>query len=677
MKFTYNWLKDFVALKLSAAELAERLTMAGIEVVALEKIGTDWVFEIEITPNRPDLLSIVGIAREVRAILGIQCRPNRAQGFAQNSQWRKGVKLAIRDLKDCPLYTATLLKNIKVKASAPWLRERLELVGCRSLNNIVDITNYILFEYGQPLHAFDWDKIGQDTIVVRRADDQEELVTIDNKERVLNKEILVIANKERALAVAGIMGGKESEVDESTQNVLLESACFDPLVIRRGRQLLGLSTESSYRFERGVDLDNITNAAWLATQRILELAGGECVGHVAAGSRKAQKRTVSLKTLEINDVLGATLPKQKIVTLLKSLEFKIKQSTPGGIKLEVPSFRKDIQQPIDLVEEIARIWGYARIPSSIPALKATVQTLEQRGILQMIRQILISQGLNEVITYSLVSRDALARLASPSEEGVEIVNPLSNQQEVLRSQLLSGLLSCVAKNINQTEEVAIFEISHIFHRKEKESQTLGMALCGMREFYLSSGKITDAFSLLNLKGILELLLERLGITNYSFLARVDPTLKDSQAFSLEIDQQVSGYLGEVRDIVSTNFEIKNYPVLIAQLDLDKIIQFTDFKKAFCPLPLYPTVRRDISLVVKEEIAIKDILRLAQENALSLLKEIRVVDYYKGKQIPQGFKGLTLACVYLSAARTLTDAEVNSVHLGIVRALKEKFSLQIR
>jgi phenylalanyl-tRNA synthetase beta chain len=709
MKFTHNWLKDFVEIKISPQELAQRLTMAGLEVTALGKKDADWVYEVEVTSNRADLLSVIGIAREVAAITG-----KRLSGYPVirlSGSHRKMDKptaqltIEIQDKKDCLLYTAKIIKNVKVGPSPDWLKRRLELIGCRSVNNIVDITNYVQFSLGQPLHTFDLDKlvslldrysVSPLEIIIRRARDKEEITTIDGIKRSLDKEILVIASNingptghlpagrqertngptDKPIAIAGIMGGEDTEVTENTTNILLESAQFNPLIIRRARQRLGLSSESSYRFERDIDINSVEPASLYAMHLIIDIAGGQFSLSKSTSFIKTKNKTISLNITRLKDILGILVSSKEIKTILKGLDFKIKVSNSRGLNIEVPSFRKDVNQEIDLIEEIARIWGYERIPLSIPAIKPSLKGLMPFKLIKIIKETLVAQGLNEVITYSLISKDILKKADLDQKAAIEIVNPLSNQQEVLRPQLSPSLLIAISKNINQEDSVSVFEIAKVFKVKGEEL-SLGIGLCGERWLHTSSGRVKDSLGPLHLKGIIEILFERLGIKDYDFILENQAYFKNGQAIKLKIKQEDIGYLGEVNREVSESFDIKNRPAFLSEICLDKIFSFANLKKTYKPLALYPSVRRDISLVVKDEIAIRDILSKAIENAPLILKEIKVIDCYKGRQIPANFKGVTLTFLYLSDERTLTDEEVNIVHNKICDLLKKEFLAQIR
>lgn len=673
MKFTYNWLKDFVEVNLAAKDLADKLTMAGIEVVSLEKKDSDWVFEVEITSNRADLLGVMGIAREVSAITNSKLKDLKFK--IKNLKSKNLLEIKIQDIKDCPLYSARIIKEVKVGPSPTWLKKRLELVGCRSINNIVDITNYILFSLGQPLHAFDLDKIKDNLIFIRRAKEGEKIITIDGKEKNLNPKIIVIADREKPIAIAGIMGAKDSEVTQTTKNILLESAKFDPLLIRRARQSLGLSTESSYRFERDIDINNVKIASDWAVYLIEKIAKGSLVEEKTAGFFQKRRKIITFSFTKANKLLGTELKNKEMENILKRLSFKIEKKSKDKLEVLVPSFRKDINEEIDLIEEIARLEGYERIPLSFAPIKPQLESDFKQKVILEIKNILISQGGYEVINYSLIGSQDLASLNLESGSIIKIVNPLSNLYQFLRPTLLVGLLNNISKNILIREDICIFEIGKIF--RENEELFLGIGMCGERTFLTEAGKIQVEFSIFHLKGILELILSRLGIKDFDFIQKDYPFFVKNKGMALEIGGENVGYLGEVSLDICNRFDIKNKAVFLAELNLEKLINFVNLKKRFVPLPLYPGVRRDISIAVREDIPIKEILKKIKEKKLPLLKELWIVDFYRGEKIPLGFKGITLGCLYLSQTHTLTDEEVNSSHNQLCEFLKEEFSAQIR
>jgi phenylalanyl-tRNA synthetase beta chain len=666
MKVTYNWLKDFLNLKISPQELAEKLTMAGLEVVSLEEKGGDFVLEIEITSNRPDWLSILGIAREVSAITGLPFKVTHPQEPKIKAQQSFPMVISVADKKDCPFYSARIIYDVKVGPSPEWLKKRLELLGCRSINNIVDITNYVLFELGQPLHAFDLDTLNQEELNVRRAKLNEQITTLDGESRLLSPEILVIADKFRPVAIAGVMGGKTTEVTFKTRNILLESAIFNPVLVRRGRQKLGLQSESAYRFERGVDPEGVKIAALVAQELIVKLAAGTPYAYKSSGTLKITNPIINLDAAYVNKVLGLTLPVAKIKQILSKLGLQVKAKTKNILVVKVPGFRQDLKLPIDLVEEIARIYGYAKIPQTLPAVKLGQSILDNREIIAGIKNILRSLGLHEAITYSLINRNLLNKAGIDSGiQLVEIANSLSQDQDILRPTLLPSLIRCLAYNLDQQqEEVCIFEAAHVFSagvNSVQEEPALGIALCGV------SGQVT----ILHLKGVLENLFNKLGIKDFDFIR------EDDNKINIVIGDKHLGFMLDLSQQILDGFDIKNRQVVLAQINLEKLFGQINLSRKFTGIPKYPAITRDISFLIKDDLSVKDLLLAIEATGAPLLRQAKVVDYYQGKQIPAGFKGLTISCLYRVEDRTLTEEEVASRHQAICSLLQERFGIKLR
>ncbi|MFA4854709.1 MAG: phenylalanine--tRNA ligase subunit beta [Candidatus Omnitrophota bacterium] len=690
MKVTYNWLKDFLNIKISPKALAEKLTMAGLEVVSLEEAGGDFVFEIEITSNRPDWLSILGVAREISAITGAKLKTVNLKEPKIKAREFKPVKISIADKQDCSFYSARIICDVKVGPSSDWLKKRLELLGCRSINNIVDITNYVLFALGHPLHAFDLDLLAQGEIVVRRAKPGEKITTLDNQLRPLSQGILIIADKDKPQAIAGIMGGKDTEVTGKTRNILLESAVFNPLLIRRARQRLGLQSESAYRFERGVNLESAKIASLAAQELICKLAFGKPQGHKSSGISKSSGALIKLEVAYVNRILGANIPAFKIKRILSGLGFNLKAQHPAlsdrpvrasaqaknTLVIKVPGFRQDVKLPIDLVEEIGRIYGYPQIPETLPAIKPNVNICGKRDTISHIKNVLVGLGLQEAITYSLVDRELLAKSGiKPDAQPVEILNPLSREQEVLRPTLLPSLIRCLAYNLDRQQEyVSIFEIANVFSGGAdypRERFSLGIALCGRRSFLTKDGLVRDEVTLLHLKGILEGLLSKLGIRDYDFRDQGE------RGVIIVINQQEAGIMLNLKKQVLDAFGIKNKQVILAEVDLEKIFALINLGKKFSGLPRYPSITRDISFIIKDDISVKGMLAAIAAKGLPLLRSTEVVDYYQGKQIPAGCKGLTVSCVYRADDRTLTEEELTPLHDAICSLLEERFGIKLR
>ena len=676
MKVSYSWLKDFVNIKLAPRELAKKLTMAGLEVVSLEEMGGDFIFEIEITSNRPDWLSILGVAREISSLTGLKLKAVKHQGEKIKLKNIQPVDISIADKKDCPFYSAMIIRDVKVAPSPEWLKKRLEPLGCRSVNNIVDITNYILFETGQPLHAFDLDKLSQQSINVRRGRPDEKITTIDGQEKIVDHEILVIADKNKPVAIAGVMGGKETEVTDRTSNILLESAVFNSALVRKSRQKLGLQSESAYRFERGVDLEVARTASLAALTLIRTLAFGKPCAYKNLGVLRSARPAIRLEMAYLFRVLGIKIPVFKVKQILAGLGFTVKTQAKDTLAVKVPSFRQDVKSQIDLVEEVVRIYGYDKIPLSLPAVRPRQNIPGNRDIVSDIRIILRGLGLREAITYSLVDRSLIVKSGiNKDAQPVEILNPLSKEQEVLRSTLLPSLIRALAYNLNQQQEyINIFEIANIFSDKPnspQEEPSLGIALCGVKSLLIHQGLIKDEVSILHLKGILESLFNKLGVKAYDFKPQEDNRI------NIIIGSQEAGFILSLNEQTLGAFDIKNKQVVLAEINLGKLFGHINPEKKFLGIPKYPAITRDISFVIKDEVSVKELLTVIETKGASLLSLAKVVDYYQGKQIPPGFKGLTISCIYRAPDRTLTEEEVAPLHNSICALLEGGFGIKLR
>jgi len=533
-----------------------------------------------------------------------------------------------------------------------------------------------MFECGQPLHAFDLDKLKPNTIIVRRAKAGETITLIDGNTRNLTPDILVIADKARAVAIAGIMGGLDTEVTEKTKRVLLEAAVFNPVVTRRARQMLGIQTESAYRFERSVDTGASDAASARATALLQQLAGGRCVCAATKAVPKTKRAGLTLGADQVFRVLGVKVSVPQIKSSLSSLGFVIKRTSKNSLTVSAPSFRQDVRAPIDLIEEVARIYGFENIPTTLPAIKPQVAAQALRDRVAFLKQVLVGLGLQEVITHSLIDKNLLRGLEYFGGEPIEIANSLNKEQGFLRSTLLPGLLACTGHNLKQQQEyVAVFEVAKGFYQAGgavKEELRLGVALCGARNLLFPQGRIKDEVGFLHLKGMLEVLCARLGVAGVSFI-----TGPSSGTYAVQVHDESIGVMARAADDVLGSFDIKNKEVFVAELKLENLFAFIAPGKRCAPLPKYPGILRDISLVIKQEILAVDILETVRRASGEFLREVRITDYYKGKQIPAGFKGITLSCLYRSDERTLTEAEINPVQGGIVTLLQDRFQAKMR
>ena len=671
--------------KIEAGKAQSFLTMAGLEITSITDIDGDHIMEIEVTPNRPDCLSVLGIARELSAASGIAIKlPDSVKkNFMKKGSARGGVKIEIADKSACPRYVGCIMKNVKVEPSPKWLAERLNAMGVRSVNNVVDITNYALFELGQPLHAFDLDKLKGKRIVVRRARKGESIVTIDGINRVLSPNILVIADEARPIAAAGIMGGKDTEITSKTSNILIESACFEQVVIRKACRELGLASESSYRFERGVDQGMIFASSVRAQELVKEIAGGKTAGgmsDIGPGIEKEKEITLSLD--DVARILGIDISPERIKDIFKRLNLgPIKKK--DKISVTVPSYRQDLNRDIDLIEEIARFYGYDKVPPRLPSFtpQKTYQ-LEKRttSLENEIRKILCGAGLNEIMTYSLTSRDSIEYLGISLENLVSLRNPMSSQQEIMRPSLLSELLGVLNWNLNRKNTLLqLFELNKVYIMNKESGQAdeimhLSIGICGNKPGnWKEKPRDLDFF---DLKGIIEILMDSLGAAGYRVEKTEHPSLKENMSIAINAGGRVCGAFGEVKEDVARKFDIKR-KVYLAEISLDALLGCANLKKTFVGLPKYPSVKRDIAILLDDTINASGIYDVIKEEARQLVKSVEVFDLYKGRQIQEGKKSLAYTIQYRSDERTLNDKEVNDIHKKVQDALIKRLGAQIR
>lgn len=677
MKISYDWLREYVNTKIRAENLSSLLTMAGHEVTAIEQQGKDFIFEIEITPNRADCLCYLGLARETSAII------NKKLKFPKISlpptKVTKPVKVNIEDEIGCPRYSARVIADTKVCPSPKWLVRRIEVMGLRPVNNIVDITNYVLFEMGQPLHAFDLDKLADAAIIVRRAKPGERIVTIDGVERELRPEMLVIADRAKPVAIAGLMGGKEAEVTEKTRNILLESAYFNPVIVRKAALSLGLSTDSSYRFERGVDLSAVVAASDRAASLMCDITRASLGNIVDCGIKRKGPNRIILRPAELNKLLGTKLTPHKIKEILQRLGFGCKGT--AVLEVTVPSFRDDLSRQADLIEEVARIYGYENIPAEAPAIISTEQDPQCKQMnkkIDIAKQTLTALGFNEVITYSLISKQAAARMGIPEEGSIEIKNPLSREQEIMRQSLLYGILRAVAYNISrQLQDISIFELSNIYFIKEgtyNEEPFLALARCGKTpqakgEDYLSSG-------IFGLKAAIVTLGERLGIVKLGFERTSHPLFLPDQTLVVLSNDIMLGTMGRIKPEAQGVFDIKG-EVYAAELNFKTVAESSNLIRFYHPLPRFPHSYRDISFAIDNRISYKQITELIRSTGGVLVEDIELLSEYHGQQIPKGHRGLATRIIYRSRERTLTEEEVNAADQSVRKNLTKNFNAILR
>jgi phenylalanyl-tRNA synthetase beta chain len=708
----------------------------------LGRNSSDVVYDLEITPNRPDWNSVLGIAREIAALTGNPLKlpavgttstssPNGDAVERVPASDLVSVRLEAPDL--CPRYTARVIKGVKVGPSPDWLRSMMEKVGLRSINNVVDVTNYVMMETGQPLHAFDYHLIAKPraagvspadqtskeqnddrrdacpAIVVRRAQPGEAFVTLDGQKHTLSDEHLLIADTEKAIALAGVMGGRNTEINDQTVDVLLESAWFNPTNIRRTSKALGLRTDSSYRFERGADIGVCDWASQRAAQLILATAGGTLAeGVVDAYPQPAQPRHIPLRHRKVNELLGIALAPGEIEYLLGQLGLKKARSalrphpvdgeaTVEPATFEIPTFRVDLKREVDLIEEVARLHGVDRIPATAP--RGAHGTNEFDAVYDQqaeARRILTGLGLHEAQGQTLVGS---AECGMRSAECVRLANPLSSEMDVLRPSLLPGLLNILRHNLSRkNSDVAMFEIGRVFHQRAAgvppadhtsttptpisagvcEGWRVALALTGQRALPFWSGADRDAkFDASDLKGVLDEFLEQFGVKGVLYSQQTEPAAWFVDATRITLGgKSPLGEAGLLQPALARQYDLRD-PVLLAELDLDALLARRNPARSFKPLPQFPSSRRDIAMLLPEKVTHDEVLRAVRQAKPADLESIELFDVFRGKGIPEGRKSCAYAFTYRAADRTLTDKEVNVSHDKVLAACKEQLGATVR
>ncbi|NOZ63892.1 MAG: phenylalanine--tRNA ligase subunit beta [Caldiserica bacterium] len=633
----------------------------------------DWVLDISVTPNRGDCLSVLGIAREIRALTGEEFKMPEYL-IEEIEHPAKKVEVEVKEPELCPRYTLRIIENARVKESPLKIRWRLKLCDIRSINNIVDVTNYVMLELGQPLHAFDMDKIKGRKILIRKANPSETLITLDGVSRGLSPEDLVIADGEKPVALAGVMGGEESEISQTTRNILLESACFQPQSIRKTSRRYGLVSESSYRFERGVDWGMSAIASDRAAYLIGKFAEGKPLkGFVDVKKKGLEEKQVSLRPERVGKILGKGIPDYE--RILSRLGFICKKEKKG-VQVSVPSFRYDIEQEIDLIEEIARIHGYDNFPSTLPeGGTPPFYRNEEEEKIDKIRNILLSMGLWEVLNYSFVPLEIITKLNFPlPSDTIRMDNPLSGEWEIMRFSLLPGLIQVGMTNLSRgNHDLKMFEVGKVYMKKRnvfREEYHAGGLLAGI--WQKGGWKASDIQSdLFQAKGIVERLWEEWG-EDFHWEEVCNPLLEP--ALALKVGDKEAGIIGElkeeVRDRLDLDVPLFLWEVYVHQL-ADKILP-----KRYEELPKFPPLKRDLSLVLKEEIPCQAVEQLIRESAGELLKDVYLFNLYRGKPIPKGFKSFTYSLIFQKKSGTLTDKEGEKIMAKIKKRLSQE-GIEIR
>ena len=670
-----NWLREYTDFDIGIEELAEKLTMSGLEVDEVTEVDGQTVFSTYVTPNRPDLLSVLGVAREISALLGTSFRPPKPQINEGDVKASDLVTVDIQSPANCPRYSARVVLDTKVVESPRWMQERLIAAGMRPINNVVDATNFVLFELGQPLHAFDYDLVTDHRIIVRQAKPGEHITTIDGEDRELNPNMLVIADPKGSVAVAGVMGGSESEVNTRTTNVLLESAHFNRLSIRRTARILQMSTEASYRFERWVDPSQTIYALDRVAQLIQETGGGTIAqGVVDAYPTKIEPITLGIRPERAGLLLGFDVTADETADYLTRLGMQVKRNKT--LEVTVPTFRPDIQREEDLIEEVGRIVGYDKIPATLPVGETSQGRDSEIGTFAArISEILISAGLQEVVTGTMV----------PPVEGkdqVAIRNPISDDLSCLRSNLLLDILSVIAYNSSRgVRDIGIFEAARIFQPQDDglfvEKLSVAGALTGTmwgQTWNVDKSSLEADFFLC--KGIVQNLLDRLGVRDVLYKPAGIADFHPTRGAIIEAGGRRIGLIGEISADTTERYDLPGRTYEF-ELDFNQLMELSGGMRTYKPLSRYPAVSRDLAVVVPNEVSYQRIQELLICGGGKLLENLSLFDVYMGQPLPAGQKSLAFSITFRSPERTLRDEEADEQLSKMRNLLTEELGASFR
>jgi len=738
MKISYNWLQSLFKKKLPVPEeLADLLTRHSFETEVVNKQGTDYLLDVEVLPNRAhDCLSYVGLAREIAALLKYPFEPvdySKKIKVSQKESIKNLVQVKVKDKNLCPRYTAGVLVDVKVGPSPQWMQERLKVCGLRPISNIVDIANYVMLETGQPLHAFDADKLEtkgmplehdlspkakdrgismhalkSKKIIVRRADKGEKITTLDNEKYDLDENVLVIADEKKPVCVAGIKGGQGPGINQQTKRVILEAANFSPRIIRQGSRQLKLETDASWRYEHELDPNLTEEAMTMATYLIQEIAGGQAVkGTIDFYPNKVRPKKIKLGIKQVADLLGVDIPAKEIKNILEKLGFVVQGSpfrTQGGrasrfhalakqgrgrearpliesFQVTVPTRRLDVTMPEDLIEEIGRIYGFEKIPSRLPEAALIPPVRNEDLIYQnKIREILVNLGFSEVYNYSFISEKDITDFKLKGSKIIEVANPVSQEQKYLRPELAVNLIKNIRENKKYFEEIRLFEVGRTFW-KEASLKEINQRkrLAGVISLADQSNQAQEFY---RLKGVIDSLLQKLGISDIWY----DDALTENSAVpafcqpdrraEIKVGQQIIGWLAETDRPVLNNLGIKS-GVAGFKLDFDKLVELATEERIYLPPSRYPAVVRDIALLVEPGTKVVEVLNLIHATGGRLIRDIDLFDIYEGEGIPQGKKNLAFHIIYQADDHTLTEGEINKLQEKIIKALEEEGGWQVR
>lgn len=702
MNISYDWLKDLIHIDPSPDELGKMLTNVGIAVEGIRPHGVDFVFDIDLTSNRPDCLSHLGVAREISVITRVEVRtisnlPLKIQAptALETNPLASGL-VTIRDNELCHRFTARIIRGVKIAPSPTWLVDRLEAIGERSINNVADITNFVMHELGQPMHAFDLDKLDGECLVVRRANTGETITTLDEVDRQLDPSMLAICDANKPVAIAGIMGGLDSSITDITSNVLLEVACFHRANIRSSSRKLKLATEASYRFERGVDIENLIRAADRAAKMICEIAGGEAEDLIDVYPTRfiANEIVVPDISAAVMRLTGLNVPTSECVRILSALGLRISPEIVAlGSKPQTyisPSWRHDLAIEEDLVEEVVRHIGYETIASELPPSfgAGEYQPTERRE--KLLRQTLVDMGFDEAISYSFIDTkfdrlvDAVPNLIDEigEENYITLQNSVIEGAVRMRPSVVPGLLNAVRLNFNhQRRDLRLFELGKVFAAKlsgdnlPHERQSLAMVVTG-GETQENRALPVRQLDFYDAKGAIEAAMDAAGIAGFAFAPTDVKHLRVGQSSSVLIEGKVVGHVGQINDEIAGMYKFRQ-PVFVAEINLSNAMNVMTKSASYVSLSRFPIIMRDVSFVVGRKLTFSDVRRTIVEQNYKLCTNVVFADIYEGKGLAENERSITIRIEYRSDERTLVEEEVESLHNQIVSNTSSKLGIRVR
>ena len=677
MKISLDWLKEYVDLALPLSQLVDRLSMIGLVVDSWEESGGDTILDVETYANRPDTLGHKGVAREAAAALGLPLKDSAPAFIELDQKTSELAEVQIMDEDLCPRYCGLLVKGVEVGPSPETLRRRIEAMGLKSINNVVDVTNYVLFATAQPIHAFDFAKVKGSKIIVRKARKGERLVSLDGVDLELGPDMLVIADEEKPVALAGVIGGQNSGITASTVDVFVESAHFDPVSIRRTSKALGVQTDASYRFERGSDISFAPEAALLTAAHLAQFGGKVSREIIDVYPKPRKKKEVLLRPQRVADLLGVDVGEEFILKTLADLGFETSPQGAGRL-VKVPFFRVDIEREADLVEEVARFYGYERIPSTLPPLKIVERFAETEDRAERARRVLLGQGFDEVLNQAF-SDPEREELLGTRRKPVELRNPVSAKAAVLRTTLLGGLLENIAWNLNRGQDGAsIFELGSVYYwADEEKAEPLMLSLASTGHpgatHWQTRRTETDFFAI---KGACEALMADLRYEPYSFQAKDNPVFEKGTVLALVYKGVRVGCLGSIRREILEGFSLKK-PVYAAELNLSALLEKQPKPFQYVPVPRFPSVERDMSILIKRDVAYESIKDEIERMSLPFLESYELAARFSGGSLPKDRVSLTLRFVFRNPGSTLLAEDVDKLQAQLLANLKNSFDIQLR